>query len=117
MPLLFIHSSVSLEPKAKQSQVLKSLSSLVAHELAKPEHYVMVALAPHTDICFSGTQEPAIYAELKNVGQLSTPQVEHLSHILCQALSSAFSVSGDRIYIEFTNVEGAFWGWNGGTFG
>jgi phenylpyruvate tautomerase PptA (4-oxalocrotonate tautomerase family) len=117
MPLLFIHSSVVPEDSARRTEVLKTLSSLVAHALNKPERYVMVAMAPPTTICFSNTQEPALYAELKNVGQLSNSQIENLSQILSQALSSAFSVPSDRIYIEFTNADGALWGWNGGTFG
>jgi len=51
------------------------------------------------------------------VGTLSPDQVEKLSQVLCQELSAGLGVSSERIYIEFTNADGAMWGWNGGTFG
>jgi phenylpyruvate tautomerase PptA (4-oxalocrotonate tautomerase family) len=117
MPLLLIHSQVTPKESATHAHVLGTLTSLLARELNKPERYVMVALAPLTAISFANTQEPAIYAEMKNVGHLSTSQIENLAQVLNQALSKAFSVQGDRIYIEFTNADGALWGWNGGTFG
>jgi hypothetical protein len=31
-------------------------------------------------------------------------------------LARALEVAPDRIYIEFTNADGALWGWNGTTF-
>jgi hypothetical protein len=59
---------------------------------------------------------PACYAELKNVGTLSPGRCEQLSAILCRELSGGLDVSADRIYVEFTNADGALWGWNGTTF-
>ena len=99
------------------SQMLKSFSSLLAHELGKPERYVMVGLAPRLQMSFAGSREPACYVELKNVGQLEAEKVEHLSEILCDAIAKALVVPRNRIYIEFTNAEGALWGFDGGTFG
>lgn len=116
MPLLLIHSSVVPQSPVVSANLLKTLSSTLAQELNKPERYVMVVLAPTSTISFSNTLDPALYAELKNVGQLSNTQIEHLSHVLCKALSNTFAIPFDRIYIEFTNVNGALWGWNGGTF-
>ena len=66
---------------------------------------------------FAGTSAPACYAEVKNVGSLSPEQVEKLSVVFCAALSNHLGVPQDRIYLEFTNADGAYWGWNGETFG
>jgi phenylpyruvate tautomerase len=96
---------------------LRRLSALLARELDKPEEYVMVMAAPRPDLIFGGTNDPACYAELKNVGSLSPAQVEDLSAKLCGELSTALAVPAARIYIEFTNADGALWGWNGTTFG
>ena len=117
MPLLNLFSSANQPDEAALSLMLKSLSSLLARELSKPERYVMVGLAPRLQMSFAGTREPACYAELKNVGQLSPEKVEHLSEVLCDAIAKALGVARDRIYIEFTNADGALWGFDGGTFG
>jgi phenylpyruvate tautomerase len=117
MPLLNLFSSADRPDGALLAQALNSLSKLLAAELSKPERYVMVGLAPRMDMSFAGSGEPACYAELKNVGQLSHDKVEHLSEVLCDAIAKALAVPRNRIYIEFTNADGAMWGFNGGTFG
>jgi phenylpyruvate tautomerase len=117
MPLLQVFTSAYPADEHKRAQLLKSLSALVARVLGKPESYVMISLAARAEMSFAGNNAPACYAELKNVGTLSAEQVEDLSKILCQELSTGFGVPEKRIYIEFTNADGAMWGWNGGTFG
>jgi phenylpyruvate tautomerase PptA (4-oxalocrotonate tautomerase family) len=117
MPLLQLFTSAHPVDEHKRAQLLKSLSALVARVLGKPESYVMISLAAPTEMSFAGSGAPACYAELKNVGTLSPDQVENLSKILCQELATGLGVPEKRIYIEFTNADGAMWGWNGGTFG
>jgi phenylpyruvate tautomerase len=89
----------------------------VAKAVGKPEQYVMVIVNPRPEMTFGGSGEPACYAELKNVGQFSTAEVEALSRTLCAELGAGLRVPQDRIYIEFTNADGALWGWDGSTFG
>jgi hypothetical protein len=55
-------------------------------------------------------------SELKNVGTLAAEQVEDLSRKLGGELAAGLGVPADRVYIEFTNADGALWGWNGSTF-
>ena len=117
MPLLNLFSSAKPPEESALAEMLKSLSSLMAHELGKPERYVMVALAPRLEMSFAGSRAPACYAEFKNVGQLPDEKIEHLSQVLCAAIAKALALPQDRIYIEFTNADGALWGFDGGTFG
>jgi phenylpyruvate tautomerase PptA (4-oxalocrotonate tautomerase family) len=117
MPLLQVFTSAHPADEHQRAHMLKSLSALVARLLGKPERYVMISLAARAEMSFAGSGAPACYAELKNVGTLSPDQVENLSKVLCQELSIGLGVPADRIYIEFTNADGAMWGWNGGTFG
>jgi phenylpyruvate tautomerase len=114
MPLLTITTSAA--PPTERGMLLAHLSAVLARELGKPEPYVMVLLQPHAEMSFGGTTRPACFAELKNVGTLSPQRVEQLSALLCAELAGALAVDKDRIYIEFTNADGALWGWNGGTF-
>src|SRR5512138_522091 len=117
MPLLNLFSSAQRPDEPALGQALGSLSKLLAAELGKPERYVMIGLTPRLDMSFAGSREPACYAELKNVGGLSADKVEHLSAVLCDAIAKALAVPRNRIYIEFTNADGAMWGFDGGTFG
>lgn len=117
MPLLNLFSSAQQPDAGALSAMLASFSKLLARELGKPEHYVMVGLAPRLEMSFGGSREPACYAELKNVGKLSSDKVEQLSAILCDAIAKALALPKDRIYIEFSNADGALWGYDGGTFG
>jgi phenylpyruvate tautomerase len=117
MPLLNLFTSAALPDEPARSQMLKSFSALLARELSKPERYVMVGLAPRMEMSFAGSREPACYAELKNVGRLSSEKVEQLSASLCDAIAKALALPRNRIYIEFTNADGALWGFDGGTFG
>ncbi len=116
MPLLNLFSSAKQPDEPELAQMLRSFSKLLAAELGKPERYVMVGLAPRMDMSFGGSREPACYAELKNVGTLTDEQVEQLSALLCDAIAKALGLPRDRIYIEFTNADGALWGFDGGTF-
>ena len=115
MPLLKVFTSA--EPPVERAAWLRELSALLARALDKPEEYVMVILNLPPAMTFGGSEEPACYAELKNVGRLSPTAVEALSHELCAALASGLRVAKNRIYVEFTNVDGAMWGWDGTTFG
>jgi hypothetical protein len=115
MPVLALFSSAP--PPADPRPLLEQLSALLSRELDKPEQYVMVSLTPRPQMIFGGRTAPACYAELKNVGKLSPTHVEELSQTLCAQLARGLGVPPDRIYIEFTNADGALWGWNGTTFG
>jgi phenylpyruvate tautomerase len=117
MPLLNMFSSAKAPEEPALSQLLASFSQLLASELGKPERYVMVGLAGRMAMSFAGSREPACYAELKNVGRLSHEKVEHLSEVLCDAIAKGLALPRNRIYIEFTNADGALWGFDGGTFG
>jgi hypothetical protein len=115
MPLFNLFTSAELP--AERTAWLKKLSALLAQVLDKPEQYVMVLVNPRPDMTFGGSSAAACYAELKNVGELSPAEVEALSRTLCAELAAGLRVPADRIYIEFTNADGALWGWNGSTFG
>src|SRR5262249_3725476 len=110
MPLLTLTTSAAPPAADARAKLFARLSGLLARELEKPESYVMVALAPPAEMLFGGNSAPACYAELKNVGTLSPARAAELSALLCRELGAGLGVPADRIYIEFTNVDGAYWG-------
>jgi phenylpyruvate tautomerase len=117
MPFLSLLTSAPPPTPARRAEIFARLTGTLARELEKPEGYVMVALTAGAQLSFGGdATTPACYAELKNVGTLSPARVAALSQLLCNELEATLRVSPARIYIEFTNVDGALWGWNGEVF-
>jgi hypothetical protein len=112
VPLLALRTSAAAPKRAAYTR----LTRLLARELRKSERWVMITVEARVPMTFGGSASPACYAELKNVGKLGRKRVEQLSALLCAEIARALGVARDRIYIEFTNAEGALWGWDGGTF-
>jgi phenylpyruvate tautomerase len=114
MPLLTVHTSEAAPPNP--TSLLKSLSSLLARELGKPESYVMTVLVPDTSMTFAGTTEPACFAQLKSIGEFSQETSARLSKVLCATLADGLRVPQNRIYVEFSNPPAHLWGYDGETF-
>ncbi|CAG1770028.1 phenylpyruvate tautomerase [uncultured bacterium] len=114
MPYLKIQINRGIEPE-KSKALLASASQKIANELGKPERYVMVELTANPAMLFGGTDEPAAYVELKSIG-LPAGQIKALSKVLSSLLEDSVGIAPSRIYIEFTDVKGSCWGWNGSTF-
>jgi phenylpyruvate tautomerase PptA (4-oxalocrotonate tautomerase family) len=59
----------------------------------------------------------AAFVDLRSIGGLSDDVNRQLSQKVCRLLSESVGVPSNRIYLNFTDVEAANWGWNGQTFG
>lgn len=114
MPVLKIQTNVTVNDTEKQ-QVMARLSAATATALGKSERYVMLILETAMPMQFAGDGAAAVYAELKSIG-LPETETQSLAATLCRELTAALSVPGERIYIDFSNVERHMWGWNGTTF-
>jgi phenylpyruvate tautomerase PptA (4-oxalocrotonate tautomerase family) len=115
MPLLKLETTVSLSDE-KQKTLLASLSKIVGETIGKPEQYVMVTINP-TAILMSGKPGDAAFADLRSIGGLSAEVNRLLAQRLCKLLKDSLGVPPDRVYLNFTDVKAANWGWNGNTFG
>jgi phenylpyruvate tautomerase len=115
MPYLKLKTNVAVTHQ-QPADLLAQLSKLMAQETHKPERYVLVELMENKSMLFSGTDAPLAYLECKSIG-LSTSQAKSLTVAISKVLKENLEISSDRIYIEFSNCPGEFWGWNGTTFG
>jgi hypothetical protein len=115
MPLIQVFSSVALPPD-RVAPLLGKLSRTLALQLSKPEAYVMTRLAPTAPMTFGGTDEPACYAEVKNIGVMTPEITAKLSAAITAELGNAFGVPSHRTYIEFSDAKPHLWGYDGGTF-
>lgn len=114
MPYLNIHINRPLQA-GQGKALLANASDTLAKELGKPERYVMVELTENPLLIFAGTDEPAAYVELKSIG-LPAGQTQSLSKVICSLLEEEAGIPASRIYIEFSDAKGSFWGWNKSTF-
>jgi phenylpyruvate tautomerase PptA (4-oxalocrotonate tautomerase family) len=115
MPLLKLETTVTLSDQQKE-QLLPSLSKIMAQTIGKPEQYVMVTIGPAA-ILISGKPGPAAFIDIRSIGGLSGAVNGKLSQQVCKLLNDSLGIASDRIYLTFTDVAAANWGWNGSTFG
>lgn len=114
MPYLKIQLNSHISPE-QGKQLLAAASGEIARQLGKPESYVMVELTTNPAMLFAGNDSPAAYLELKSIG-LPAARTQPLSGALCGLLQERLGIDPARVYIEFTDVKGSCWGWNGSTF-
>jgi phenylpyruvate tautomerase len=115
MPLLKLQLSVTINEDKKRS-LLTALSKIVSETLGKPESYVMITIE-QCSIFMSGTEGPAAFADIKSIGAINNKNNSALSQKLCTFLTEQLSIPTDRIFLNFTDIPAANWGWNSSTFG
>jgi phenylpyruvate tautomerase PptA (4-oxalocrotonate tautomerase family) len=92
MPYFSIETNQTIDQISNQ-ELLKKTSAFIAGLLGKPEQYVMISIKPETPLIFNGIEEPTVFAQLKSIG-----------------------LPKDRVYIDFKDIKGKMFGWNGKTF-
>ncbi len=115
MPLLKLETTVVL-PEDKRKSLLASLSKAVAGTIGKPEQYVMVIASPAV-MLMSGKPGEAAFVDIRSIGGLTKEVNGKLSQQVCQLLSDSLEIAPDRVYLNFVDVAGSHWGWDGNTFG
>lgn len=115
MPFIRIETSASLTDDLRQ-KLCTSLSQALAKGLGKPEQYVMTSVLPSVMSC-SGSSAPTVFADLRSIGGLNPAVNKALARTLCGILQEALKVPGERIFLNFTDVPGSHWGWQGSTLG
>lgn len=115
MPLLKLQTSVLL-PEDEQEDLVKAASQIVARVIGKPEQYVMVALE-EGKVCMGGNVLPAAFADVRSIGGLNSEVNGRLAVELAALLEAKLDIRREHVYLNFTDVAAADWGWNGNTFG
>jgi phenylpyruvate tautomerase PptA (4-oxalocrotonate tautomerase family) len=115
MPLLKLETTVALADDKKKA-LLASLSKIVAGTIGKPEQYVMVVVSPAA-ILMSGKPGEAAFVDIRSIGGLGGDVNHQLAQKIGSLLKESLGVPPDRVYLNFTDVPGGNWGWNGDTFG
>lgn len=115
MPILRLETTVALSEE-KRKLLLSSLSKTVAETIGKPEQYVMIATG-QLGMLMSGRAGEAAFVDIRSIGGLNGDVNRKLAQKVCQLLKDTLEIPQDRVYLNFTDVQAANWGWNGSTFG
>ena len=113
MPFVGIETNVVLDPD-RTPAFLAALCAHVAEILNKPPQFVMVSMRAAA-MHFDGNDCPAAFVVMKSIS-LQRQQCPALSAALCAFLERELGVTPERVYIEFSIIEGPLFGWNGTTF-
>ncbi|XP_068596105.1 macrophage migration inhibitory factor [Brachionichthys hirsutus] len=115
MPMFVVNTNVA------KSDVPAELLSEAADELAKhmgkPPQYIAVQVNPDQMMMFGGKGDPCALCSLHSIGKISGAQNKHYARLVCGLLNKHLSISADRIYINFVDMDAANVGWNNHTFG
>ena len=114
MPYFSIETNQPID-QASNQQLLKKTSAFIADLLGKPEAYVMISIQPETPLIFGGSDAPAAFVRLKSIG-LPQERCPELSEKICRLIEQELAVPRDRIFIDFKDLAGNMFGWNGKTF-
>jgi len=114
MPYLKLTTNTPLND-SDSDELFNQLSQLIALETGKPENYVLVELNQNRHMLFAGNKDPLAYLECKSIG-LTTNQTTSISKSISECLEKLLNIERTRIYIEFSDCPGEYWGWNGATF-
>lgn len=116
MPLIKIQTNIDVGAE-KRLLLMNELSVALAELLDKPEAYVMIIIQDGLEMQLSGTVDPCVFMDVRQVGEISAEQVTNLSGKLSELVGNDIGVGAGRIYINFTDVPGNRWAFDGRTFG
>jgi phenylpyruvate tautomerase len=65
----------------------------------------------------AGDRGDAAFCDIRSIGGLEGEVNRRLSRRICDVLQTSLGIAPDRVYLNFSNVSAADWGWSGRTFG
>jgi len=116
MPLLRITTSKQVDV-SQQKNILMKFSSILADVLSKPENYIQTIFYDKQIMTFAKTFEDTAFVEIKSIGGLSSGNCQNLTRQCCMLLEQEIHIQASRIYVEFSDIKAAMFGWNNATFG
>lgn len=113
MPYFSIETNKQIDASANE-KLMKKASAFLSVMLGKPEQVIMVTIKPGMPYIFGGTSDPAAFVQVKSLG-LERDRCSEFSEKVCSFLEEETGVPRDRAFIEFIDIDGKIFGWNGRT--
>jgi phenylpyruvate tautomerase len=116
MPLIKLQIAPPV-PDEMRSPLLTSASRIVAEATGKPETYVMAILEPAIAATMAGQATQAAFVDVRGIGGINASVNRAISKGICDLLQKQVGLAPDHVYLNFTDVPAANWGWDARTFG
>jgi phenylpyruvate tautomerase len=116
MPFVRLETNTSLSDAVK-THLCAELSRACTEVIGKPETYVQAIVVDGVTMLHAGKPGSAAFVDVRSIGGLSAKTNNALAKRLCDLIDKATQISGERIYLNFTEIAGTHWGHDGGTFG
>lgn len=111
----YIHTKTNVKVTKPTADALKAAcGEAITLIPGKTEAWLMVEVEGEKAMYFAGSDAPCAYIEVKLFGKASDAVYERLTAKLCEVAAKHLSVSPDRVYVKYEEVE--HWGWNGSNF-
>lgn len=114
MPLIRLQTNQEM-PASLLEGLLSDMTSIVAESIGKPESSVMANIQP-AEMLMSGEPGPAALVEVKSIGGLDAEVNGRITAGICCLLEERLGIPGRRVYVNFSDIAGSDWGWDGSTF-
>ena len=108
MPLVKIQSTIEVT-----DEVLQSTSDIVKDITGKPDWAIMVTANCGGRFCMNRETGEGAFIDVRGVGGLDKNTNSEISKQVSTLLSEKLDIDSSRIYFNFTNYEGSFWGHGG----
>ena len=107
MPLVKIQST-----REVTDEILQLTSDIVKSVTGKPDWAIMV-IADLGSVCINRETGGGAFIDVRGVGGLSQGINAEISKQVSSLMSEKLDIDSSRIYFNFTNYEGSFWGHGG----
>ncbi len=114
MPFINVKVNIPVSP-AQEEQLKSAFGKAITCIKGKSEAWLMVNIEDQQRLYFKGdTSVPNAFIEVKIYGSASRSEYDALTAGLTDIVSSVLSVTSDRIYIKYEEVQN--WGYAGFNF-
>ncbi len=115
MPYFSIETNIKIE-SAVNTELMKKASRFLADLMSKPEQAIMVTVKPDMPYIFGGSEDPAAFVQVKALN-LDKTRCPEFSRKVGEFIEAEINVPINRVFIEFTDIDGRTFGYNGDTLG
>ena len=98
------------------NETLQSISDIIKDITGKQESHIMVTADLTTSFCMNRETGGGAFIDIRGVGGFSQTVNSDISKQISTLLVDALNINPQRIFFNFTNLEGNFWGHSEGTF-
>ena len=108
MPYFKIETNKKLDVT---TDFLNKISEFTSTLLGKPEKKIMISICSEAKMMLDKSTEPLAYIQLKSIG-LPPEKCGQYSKSICEFIESEIGIRPDRLYIDFSNIEGSMFGFD-----